>query len=412
MGASCCKPDHRIPSDIPIKKDEEVVRFFMTGMASAGKSTIIRHLKYLCGKHREYKYCNDDWTERENDNEDNLMRKAIWENIINAMDVFIKQARINGKNFGNDEIEAFAKSVEHLYENKDEIPNVEMSDLFRENFVQLLQDPAIVYAIQKRNIIVNSQPDREIFDGMDYFMTPDKIKEVFSDSYTPTNDDKVHCRLPTTDLHRYFFQINKIKIEIYDAGGQVSIRRNLPELLKHWQTNNHYSKSREFIFFVTSIADFNVLHEIHRDSTLLQESEAYMESLLRAGQIQHCGESEAYMESLLRAGQIQHCGVLVFFNKKDRFINKLDDPDCRDDVQFLQKYLSSQDVKKYQETGKYDKKTMYEAAQRPFVDALKQFSDRSCYYRTTCAVDPEIMETFFGVVKHEILIENFHNVIP
>ncbi|KAE9549044.1 hypothetical protein FO519_007741 [Halicephalobus sp. NKZ332] len=391
MGNICCGKNQRQPDRYNSEKiyDKEVFRFFMAGMASAGKSTIIRHLKYLCQKKKEYKYCNSDWVEKKDfDDEDVLMRTAIWENIINAFDVFIKQVAINKEDFANDDVRTVAKVVENLNENKDEIPNSEMSDVFRDGLIQLLEDPAFTRAVKMRNMIHHHQPKREIFDGMGYFLTREKIKDVFNNDYIPSIDDKVHCRLPTTDVHRYYFKINKYRIEIYDAGGQVSIRQTLPEILRYWKINNIYPKSREFVFFVTSIADFNVKHPEYEEFTVLQES-------------------EAFMENLLSSGQLENCDILVFFNKRDRFIEKLNDPHCKEDIRYLAEYMTPRDLKKFRETGKYDVDTMYEAAQRPFTETFRtRFPTKTTYCRTTCAVDPMIMEAFFETIKDYILSNN------
>ena len=158
------------------KDDKEVFRFFMAGMASAGKSTIIRHLKYLCQKHKEYQYCDSNWVEkRDFEDEDALMRKAIWENIVNVLDIFIRQVDINNEQFANEDIKTTAEIVKNLNEDKDEIPNYEMTDVFREELAQLIEDPAFIHAVEMRNRIPHYQPQREIFDGMDYFLTPEKL---------------------------------------------------------------------------------------------------------------------------------------------------------------------------------------------------------------------------------------------
>ena len=150
----------------------------MAGIGSAGKSTIIRHLKYLCSTNSNYKYCNPDWTEKREDTEydDELWRNTIRENIINTFDIFIKQVYKNGDVFEGEDLEAFAKSIEHLYANKSEIPSVEMSDLFREHLIKLLNDPAFKKALALRNKMQIDEAERKPFDGLVYFLNEEKLK--------------------------------------------------------------------------------------------------------------------------------------------------------------------------------------------------------------------------------------------
>ena len=165
-------------------------------------------------------------------------------------------------------------------------------------------------------------------------------------------------------------------------------------MLTAWKNNNPYSRFYEFVFFVTSIADFNVKHAEHDDYTLLQES-------------------EAFMEFLLSAGQLDNCGVLLFFNKRDRFFNKLDDPCCKEDIQYLSQYINADELKRFKEAGKYDNQKMEKAVQKSFIETLKtKFPNKISYCRSTCAVDPMIMEAFFGVIKQEFTNSGFFANIP
>uniref|UniRef100_A0AC34FG43 Uncharacterized protein n=1 Tax=Panagrolaimus sp. ES5 TaxID=591445 RepID=A0AC34FG43_9BILA len=151
----------------------------MAGMGSAGKSTIIRHLKFLCTKNSNYKYCNEDWSEKKDEEiecDDEIWKNKIRENIINAFDIFIKQVYKNEDKFESEELEVFAKSLEHLYANKSEIPSVEMSDLFREHLINLLNDPAFKKALAQKNKIQIDEAERKPFDGLSYFLNEIKLK--------------------------------------------------------------------------------------------------------------------------------------------------------------------------------------------------------------------------------------------
>uniref|UniRef100_A0A914QQM8 Uncharacterized protein n=1 Tax=Panagrolaimus davidi TaxID=227884 RepID=A0A914QQM8_9BILA len=371
-------------------------------MGSAGKSTIIRHyfilhLKYLCATNSNYKYCNEDWSEKKDEIEgdDEIWKNKIRENIINAFDIFIKQVYKNGDKFENEELQVFAKSLEHLYANKSEIPSVEMSDLFREHLINLLNDPSFKKALALKNKIQIDEPERKPFDGLAYFLNETKLKEVFYTSYIPSEEDKIYSRLPTIEVHRYYFMLNKTKIEIYDAGGQASERVRLLSYLSRWNTGqNSSSNNRSFILFVVSLSDYNVKHPEYPDKTLLDES-------------------AAFMDALLNSEHTRHCGVLIFFNKKDRFFEKITDELCRDDVDYIKDGLSPAELRDYKLNGKFKKDKMFDAVELKFFKLLEEkHKNKSSYSRNTCAVDPKIMETFHDVIKNEILLENISGILP
>ena len=71
------------------------------------------------------------------------------------------------------------------------------------------------------------------------------FQDVFFTNYIPSAEDKIHSRLPTIDVHQYYFMLNKIKIEIYDAGGQAS-ERVLFHMLRRDRFDNRYFASKHF----------------------------------------------------------------------------------------------------------------------------------------------------------------------
>uniref|UniRef100_A0A914QGG8 Uncharacterized protein n=1 Tax=Panagrolaimus davidi TaxID=227884 RepID=A0A914QGG8_9BILA len=401
----CCFGNNISPEEQQNENEEElkkdvVIRFFMAGMGSAGKSTIIRHLIYLCKTNPRYKYCNEDWSEKQNDEiefecDTEIWKNKIRENIINAFDIFIKQVYENSDKFQNRDLEIFAKSLQNLNKNKSEISLIEMSDLFYSRLICLLKDPAFKRALAMKNRIQIHEPERKLFDGLKYFLNEEKLKFVFSKNYIPSEADKIRCRLPTTGVQRHYFILKKTKIEIYDAGGQKSERAELLNNLNKWNTSRNCTSNNEsFILFVASLADYNVRHPNYPNQTLLDES-------------------AAFMDILLNNDHIRHCGILIFFNKKDRFFEKLSDQFCRNDIDFIKESLSPIELKEYKLYGRFRRKTMYKAAEYKFIKILKQkYKDRSCYSKNTCAIDPTIMGTFISVIKNEIFIKVVSEIVP
>lgn len=64
----------------------------MTGLGSAGKTTVIRQLLYLCEEKDHYKFCDDQWNEVKKAPEEGneFWLKTIRRNIIDALDIMVK----------------------------------------------------------------------------------------------------------------------------------------------------------------------------------------------------------------------------------------------------------------------------------------------------------------------------------
>ncbi|KAI1729036.1 g-protein alpha subunit domain-containing protein [Ditylenchus destructor] len=398
----CCRserdnnhaPDERTHHKVKRGRDEDVVRFFMTGLGSAGKSTIVRQLHLLCNRNSNYKVCDEDWREVKNKDPDsnNIWATTIRRNILDSFDIFIKQIEKDEEEFENAENKQFAEQIEEICEAKEEgIEGLELTEEFRKGLICLYNDETIRNVYKKRNKI--DIEGKKLFDGCDYFFNEAKITEAFQENYVASDSDKVHSRSPTVDMHTYRFKLNDTRIEICDVGGQRSELIKIVDYLRHWSFNSG-EQNHNFILLVVSMSDYNIKHEEY-EGTLLDE----------------CVE---YMKVLLNNKVAQNCGLLIFFNKKDRFKEKLQDPECREDIAYLMPYLSPNKAKDYLTKGKFEEKQMSEALSNKFVEAIKEVKnrERNTYCRYTCAVDSKMMEGIFGAIKDDIIQETIFSVLP
>ncbi|KAI6177339.1 Guanine nucleotide-binding protein G(k) subunit alpha [Aphelenchoides bicaudatus] len=396
----CCIPEDTTPKDRVVKeKDGELMRFFMTGLGSAGKTTIVRQLFLLCNSRSNYKVCNENWQEEITKPDDNeLWVNTVRKNILDSMDIFIKQLRINGAQFDDKHDESFAKTIEEICEMGDEgVEDLEVTSEFTHSLLKLFQSQAIQNVWKKRNVI--NVEGKKLFDGSEHFMRVEKIEEAFGDNYVASDQDKVHSRKPTVDMQTYRFKINNTRIEINDVGGQrsrtgtVKIRLRsklfkdmtlvkIVDYLRNWSFSASDTRSN-FILLVVSTSDFNVKHD-EFEGTLLDE----------------CVE---YMKVLMNNPVAQNCGLFIFFNKKDRFKEKLQDPDCREDVKYLSAYLSPKQLAEFQQKGKFNEKEMQKALSDKFTEAINTLKarQRNTFCRFTCAVDSKMMEGLFSAIKDD-----------
>ncbi|KAI6239156.1 Guanine nucleotide-binding protein G(k) subunit alpha [Aphelenchoides fujianensis] len=368
-----CLPEPITPDDR--KKNEkngEHVRFFMTGLGSAGKTTIVRQLFLLCNKVSNYKVCNENWIEEKTKPDDNEMWvETIRKNILDSMDIFIKQLKQNEGSFADDKDRQFAQYIEEICEQGDEgIEELEPSTEFTESLLKLFESEPIQNVWKKRNTI--NVEGKKLSDGCDHFINSKKIREVFAENYVATDEDKVHSRKPTTDMSTYRFKINNMRIEINDVGGQRSELVKIVDYLSQWSFHEGDPRSN-FILLVVSMSDFNVKHPEY-EGTLLDECVEYMKVLLN---------------------------------------NKLMDPDCREDIQYLTPFLNKKQIENFQR-GRFNEQEMQKALADKFTEAIKMFKDRErdSYCKYTCAVDSRMMEGIFNAIKEDFINSSLFDTLP
>ncbi|CEF68349.1 Guanine nucleotide-binding protein G(k) subunit alpha [Strongyloides ratti] len=370
---------------------ESPVRFFMAGLGSAGKTTIIRQLQMLAiNNNKRYRMYDEDWNEYDpnkwkKDFENNIIwRNIIRKNILDTFNIIIKYNERENIEYETEDNFNFAMELsESLDEDEDYEQIKENKPEFLVSLILLFEDSDFVKAFEHKNKI--KLEGKKLFDGCDHFMKKEKIIEVFSDNYIPDESDKVRSRYPTQDMRTYRFKIYDTKIEINDIGGQKSERSKVGEFVKHWSLQGP-SDSKNFILLVVGMSDYNEKHDEY-EGTLLDECLEYMKNLL----------SNPYASK---------CGLLIFFNKRDKFLEKLNDPDCRNDIIYLKPYLDRTVYNEYKNTGNFKEEDMHKAIASKFAEIInsnKIKRERDTYCRFTCAIDKVMMESIFGTVYYEIL---------
>uniref|UniRef100_A0AC35UD39 G-protein alpha subunit n=1 Tax=Rhabditophanes sp. KR3021 TaxID=114890 RepID=A0AC35UD39_9BILA len=378
--------------DEPIAKPD-IIRFFMAGLGSAGKTTVIRQLQLLSlSDNKRYKMCDEDWKEGNHEAlKTDYENNAVWiqivrKNILDSLNLFVKQVEEEELVYDTEDNLNFSIFL------SDAMDEDESWEYFKENrkdplqdIINLFEDSTFLQVMTHKNKI--KVEGKRLFDGCDHFLKTDKINQVFGDQFVPDEEDKVRCRNPTQDMHTYRFKIYDTNIEIYDVGGQKSERAKVGEYLKYW-ANLGSPNAKNFILLVVAMSDYNEpLTEF--EGTLLDE----------------CLE---YMKNLLENPFASKCGLLIFFNKKDRFLQKLKDEDCRQDIHYLKAYLDKKIIKEYKADGSFKEEDMHRAIASKFAEIInsnKIKRERDTYVRFTCAIDKIMMESIFGTVYYEIMRE-------
>ncbi|CAD5222561.1 unnamed protein product [Bursaphelenchus xylophilus] len=389
MGQVCCGHEEHSPEMKKHKKKQnKLVRFFMTGLGSAGKTTVIRQLLILCKEKDSYKLCDDQWNElKELPEEDN----AFWlltvrTNIIDALDLMIKQLEKEGVKIP-EEFEETAKQLDEIIEKTEDDSrdlgiNLD-SDEFRTKLLNLFKSDLIQEVWKRKNVI--RVDNRKLFDGCDHFLTVEKIDAIFRPGYEVTHRDKLHARKPTTDMHTYRVRIGDLDLEINDVGGQKSELRRIIEYLTKFALGHDGDGVFNYILLVVPVSDFDVEHDEY-EGTLLDEC-------------------VSYMENIMNVPVAQRCGLFIFFNKSDRFFAKLNDPECRNSIKYLADHLTAKQINEFKGSGKFKKEVMESAVSAKFGEVMHKIPNRAhnTSSRFTCAVDSKMMDGLFSAIRSELI---------
>lgn len=100
----------------------------------------------------------------------------------------------------------------------------------------------------------------------------DKIQEVTTPGYLPTDEDILRCRLPTSGVHEIEFLYNDSMFKMIDVGGQRSERRK-------WI---HLFDNVTAVIFCASINEYNMRLDEDPSQNAMRESMGIFESIINS----------------------------------------------------------------------------------------------------------------------------------
>lgn len=198
----------------------------------------------------------------------------------------------------------------------------------------------------------------QLGDSVAHFM--DNIKRVFDNSYIPTDQDILACRVRTTGVSEMQFNVQDAVFRVVDVGGQRNERRK-------WI---HCFEDVHGVVFVTAISEFDqVLFEDEKTNRL-------QESLRLFGEI---ANTRFFSEA----------AIILFLNKKDLFEEKIKHVDL------------SACFQDYTEGCSYDHA----------IDFLKhkfqsKATSHDVFIHVTCATSTGNIRFVFDSVKESMLMQN------
>ncbi|KAF8373767.1 hypothetical protein PRIPAC_80196 [Pristionchus pacificus] len=215
-------------------------------------------------------------------------------------------------------------------------------------------------------------------DNAHYFLP--KLTALLSLNYSPSAEDILHLRIPTTSVNEINFVFSKRAIRLIDVGGQRTYR-------KKWM---HYFDGVAAVLFVVSMAAYDqALDDVDKSVKPVMSSDVLSDKDNRLrDSVQQFGD-------MLRSKYLLTSAFILFLNKKDLFWKKL----ARHP---LEKFISG-----------YKGTTNEEAAAFLKEHFIKRRSktdkDRPIYSHYTCATDTKNVEFVFKAACEIVWQKNLNN---
>mmetsp|Transcript_29150 Transcript_29150/g.45089 ORF Transcript_29150/g.45089 Transcript_29150/m.45089 type:complete len:366 (-) Transcript_29150:92-1189(-) len=224
-------------------------------------------------------------------------------------------------------------------------------DKLRESVTKLWAIPAV------QKYLVENKSQLQIFDTADFFF--EEASRVLDKSFVPTDTDILCCRVRTTGILEYFFNIERgLRIQLIDVGGQRSERRK-------WI---HCFEGVSSVVFFASLSEYDQsLFEDQRQNRMRESLQLFRDA---------CGSS-----------WFNDSTMILFLNKIDLFKKKIQTVDLN--VCF----------KSYTDGCNYEKALNFISARFQREAAA---SNKPIYVHVTCATDREMVKKVFDDVKESI----------
>ncbi|RZC37743.1 guanine nucleotide-binding protein G(s) subunit alpha-like [Asbolus verrucosus] len=349
------RKQHSNEIDRQIARDKEdfvrTHRLLLLGAGESGKSTIIKQMQLI---HVD-NFSETVRRQRRDDIRDNLVDAIV--SILAAMSSITPPVKLD-----NPENETMAKWVlDHATKQDFDYP---------EEFYQytkiLWKDKGVqVMTFERSN-------EYQLIDSAKYFL--DQVDVIGRDDYIPTDQDILRCRVLTTGIYELNFQVNSVKFQIIDVGGQRDERR------KWFLCFNDVTA----IIFVTACSSYNMV--LREDAS---------KNRLR--------ESLELFKIVWNNRWLGHISVILFLNKQDLFKekilsgrSKLEDyfPDFKDFDEFEMEAKEHPEVAR----AKYFIRRQFEN----ISEGSNYLWAHRFYPHFTCAVDTENVKKVFDNCRDTI----------
>jgi len=311
--------------------DKQINKLLLLGAGESGKSTLFKQMISIYGK---------GFPEQERMS----YVPIIYNNIITSMKTLCKQSATHGP---VDEQNRRSLDLIEVQMKGDE----DIDPMLGQHIANLWADEGI-----KRTYAARAK--FQLTDSAQYFF--DKIKEVSSENYIPTQQDVLRSRVRTTGIVENEFEIDNNKFKMFDVGGQRNER-------KKWI---HCFENVTAVLFVAAISEYD--QNLYEDETTNRMVEALN-----------------LFEEICNSRWFNDTNMILMLNKRDLFAEKIKTVPLK--VCFAE----------YDGANTYDEGC--EFVKNQFESRNKNQNSKVIYTHVTCATDTQNITVVFNAVKDIII---------
>ncbi|KAJ3380808.1 Guanine nucleotide-binding protein G(o) subunit alpha [Lobulomyces angularis] len=244
---------------------EKISKLLLLGPGDSGKSTFNKQMRILYG---------EKFTEAEKEH----YKKSIYENIIKTIQDIITGLENTGFIFEDEKLKECAKLIKEFVLNDSISPKIVNS----------------IITLWKENSIKDFHKSNSYLQETASFFL-DSLEKIFDLKYTPTDQDIIYCRKPTSTITETTISISSHKFCIYDVGGQKSLRM-------YWVP--YFEMEATAILFIASIASY--------DQTLVEDPT-----------INRMRDAIKLFDYVCNNKLLKKTAMILFLNKADLFEEKI-----------------------------------------------------------------------------------------
>jgi GTPase SAR1 family protein len=313
-----------------LQQDKQINKLLLLGAGESGKSTLFKQMISIYGK---------GFSEQERSS----YVPIIYNNIITSMKTLCKQSHTYGavseqNRASRDLIDNDLKGDEDI----DPVLGQHIANLWHDEGIQ------VTYA---------NRAKYQLTDSAAYFF--DKIKEVSTESYLPSQQDVLRSRVRTTGIVENEFEIDNNKFKMFDVGGQRNER-------KKWI---HCFENVTAVLFVAAISEYDqVLYEDENTNRITEALNLF--------------------EEICNSRWFHETSMILFLNKRDLFSEKISRVPLR---------LCFPD---YEGKDTYEEGSQYVKWQ---FESRNKNKEKVIYTHITCATDTDNVAAVFNAVKDIII---------
>eukprot|EP00299_Pterocystis_sp_00344_P006391 c1821_g1_i1.p1 GENE.c1821_g1_i1~~c1821_g1_i1.p1 ORF type:complete len:347 (-),score=54.85 c1821_g1_i1:32-1072(-) len=313
-------------------QEKKKIKLLLLGAGESGKSTIFKQMKILYGTPPTQ--------------EDRLQYTGVvFANVIATMKLLIKQAATFEIEIGD---KAALQTISDLSD------TVSVLHPSRAALKSLWNDPGIQQVWERRT-------EFQVVDSIKYFF--DNIDRVAAEGYLATAEDYLYTRVRTTGVVTNSYDIEGVRFEMYDVGGQRNERRK-------WI---HCFSEVTAVIFVAALSEYDqVLFEDHTTNRIKESLDLFAEIC----------DLKYFAKS----------AIILFMNKHDLFEEKIKTRPINS-VELFQDYNGSS----LKDAEEYFTNKFLERNQNP---------ERNIFFHYTTATNTNNIKFVFEACRSIILEQN------